>query len=79
MDATTRARLVAEYVERYAKRFIWGKDGVLRQNDINFAVFEEFDRRAHHDPETCWSLILGVLVATDDARAVARQRRGATF
>jgi hypothetical protein len=76
MDAATHARLVAGYVERYTKRFVWGQDGVLRDNDLNFEVFEEFDRCARGDPESCWPLILGVLAATDDDYTLANLSAG---
>jgi hypothetical protein len=76
MDATTRVRLIAEYVERYTKRFVWGKDGVLREHDLNFRVFEEFDRCARDDPESCWLLVLGVLTATDDEYTLANLAAG---
>jgi hypothetical protein len=58
--------LVKAYVERYTKQFEWGTDHVLREQDINFWAWEEFERLGNEEPETAWSAILAVLDYTAD-------------
>jgi uncharacterized protein DUF6869 len=76
MDNEARTHLVNAYIERYAKRYTWGNDGVLGENDLNFWAYEEFDRLAHHDSETCWSLILDVIENTSDEFTLANLAAG---
>jgi hypothetical protein len=58
--------LVLAYIERYKTQFTWGADGVLKENDVNFWAWEEFDRLTRSEPEEAWSAILAVIAATDD-------------
>jgi hypothetical protein len=67
MDSATRDRLVSAFVEYYTKRFFWGDDGVLREQQTDSSdLFDECVRLARDDPEDCWSFVLGVVEATGD-------------
>jgi hypothetical protein len=76
MDASERTRLIEQYVDRYAKRYVWGSDGVLREQDLHSDVFEEFNRLARQDAESCWLLILGVINVTNDEYTLANLAAG---
>lgn len=58
--------LVLAYIERYKTQFTWGADGVLKETDINFWAWEEFERLTRAEPEEAWTAVLAVIDATDD-------------
>jgi hypothetical protein len=66
MTDEERTRLVQGYIDHHAKRFVWGPDNVLREQDVNFWAWEQMDQVVRDDPDTAWGLILEVLRATDD-------------
>ena len=66
MTADERKRLVQGFIDHHAKRFVWGPDNVLRQQDQHFWAWEQLDEAVRNEPELAWSLILDVLAATED-------------
>jgi hypothetical protein len=76
MTPDTLHALVHGYIERYATRFAWDTDGVLKENEVNFWAWEEFERLTRDEPESAWSAILGVVVATDDEYTLAMLAAG---
>jgi hypothetical protein len=67
MDSAARLALANRFIECYSKRFVWGDDGVLREQDPDPELFDECVRLATDDPEECWLFVLAVVEATDDA------------
>ena len=66
MTPDDRKRLVQGFIDHHAKRFVWGPDNVLRQQDQNFWAWEQVDQAVRNDPETAWSVILDVFASTED-------------
>ena len=66
MNPESPRSLVLAYIERYTGQFTWGADGVLKENDVNFWAWEEFERLTREDPEGAWVAILSVMEATSD-------------
>jgi hypothetical protein len=65
MNPAERARLVAAYIERFTRDYVWDRDMVLRElkgeREGNFWASESFGEIARTDPELCWELILQTL------------------
>jgi len=66
MEPAELNRLADAYVERYTNQFQWGSDGVLRETDLNWWAWEEFERLTHEAPEEGWAAILAVVERTED-------------
>ena len=66
MTGDDRKRLVEGYIEHHTKRFVWGADNVLRQQDVNFWTWEKLDQLVRNEPETAWDIILEVMNNTED-------------
>jgi hypothetical protein len=65
MNTAERARLVAAYIERFTRDYVWDRDMVLNElkgeREENFWAFQSFDEISRTDPELCWELILQTL------------------
>lgn len=66
MNPETLQKLVDAYIERYTKQYQWDKDLVLREQDLNFWAWEEFERLLDKSPDRAWEVILSILGATTD-------------
>lgn len=66
MEHSELLRLADAYIERYAKRFEWGPDQVLRERELNWWAWEEFERLTHESPDEAWEAILAVVERTGD-------------
>jgi len=49
---------------------------VMKESEVNFWAWEEFERLTRDEPESAWSAILGVVVATDDEYTLAMLAAG---
>jgi hypothetical protein len=65
MDTAARERLVAAYIQRFTREYVWDRDTVLQvikgEREDNFWAFQAFDDISRSDPELCWELILQTL------------------
>ena len=65
MDTVERTRLVAAYIERYARDYVWDSEMVLQEQkgerEDNFWACEAFDEISRTNPELCWELIVQTL------------------
>jgi len=66
MTGDERKRLVEGYIEHHTKRFVWGTDNVLRQQDINYWAWETLDQLVRAEPEAAWDIILDIMNNTKD-------------
>ena len=66
MTSDERKRLVEAYIEHHTKRFVWGPDNVLRQQDVNFWAWEKLDQFVREDPNTAFEVILEIMNTTED-------------
>ena len=65
MDPAERTRLVAAYIERFTREYVWDREMILRElkgeREENVWAFQSFDEISRSDPELCWELILQAL------------------
>ena len=65
MSPEERDRLVAAFIERFTREYVWDDDKVLREvkgeREDNLWAFEAFNDIACADPDLCWQLILQTL------------------
>jgi hypothetical protein len=65
MDTAARERLVAAYIQRFTREYVWDRDTVLQvikgEREDNFWAFQAFDDISRSYPELCWELILQTL------------------
>jgi hypothetical protein len=66
MSPESLQKLVDAYIERFAKQYQWDKDLVLREHDVNFWAWEEFECLVDDSPDEAWQAILAVLESTSD-------------